>query len=171
MKLKLARQTRIAFTTDMTRAAPVIPLGYMLEGVWDDETRWLGLVGRTKLTPAELQRVNLTTWPDLTEPFEFLSKQFEAGWGARWGDAGSAVEHAWARSALVVEVSDAARLLGDANVDFRADQQAAGQLLIGKLSTFIPMLAPIIAAQVVPLRREMPIELVDEFTGDLRKAA
>ena len=36
MTLDVARQTRISFTTDMTRSGSAsIPLGYMLEGVWD----------------------------------------------------------------------------------------------------------------------------------------
>jgi hypothetical protein len=150
----------------MTRGgSPSIPLGYLLEGVWDDSTRWLGLVGRTKLTPAELQAVNLTTWPDLAEPFQFLSDQFDNGWAADWGDAGLALEKAWARSAMAVEVSDATALLNSIEIDFAVRQQDTVQLLLGKLSMFIPRLAPIIAAQVIPLRREMPIELVDELGG------
>ena len=77
----LGRISRISFFTDMTRAdAPVIPLGYMVEAAWPEQARWLGMIGRTRLTPFELEHVSLATWPDLRAPFGMLTTLFDHGW-------------------------------------------------------------------------------------------
>jgi hypothetical protein len=76
----LAHISRISFATDMTKGgSPEIPLGYMLEAAWLDQARWLGLIGRTRLTTQELKRVNLHTWPELEKPFSLLSRLFDQG--------------------------------------------------------------------------------------------
>jgi hypothetical protein len=97
----------------MTRVdAPVIPLGYMLEAAWPEKARWLGLIGRMQLTPLELDRVNTTTWPELRNPFGMLADLFEKGWVAQWGDAGSAIQGGWSRSAFHIDTHD--HQIGDA---------------------------------------------------------
>lgn len=99
----IGRISRIAFFTDMTRAgAPVLPLGFMLEAAWPAQARWLGLIGRTRLTPFELAQVNLTTWPALRMPFGMLDQLFEQGWASEWGQASQSIQKTWSRSALTI---------------------------------------------------------------------
>ena len=103
----LGRISRIAFVTDMTRGdAPVIPLGYMVEGAWLDRARWLGLIGRTRLTPLEPNTVDLTSWAQLESPYDLLNSFFDRGWAATWGEAGSIIQQEWLRSALQITIDD-----------------------------------------------------------------
>jgi hypothetical protein len=92
-------------------------LGFMFEGVWPAQARWLGLIGRLKLTPLELELVNTLTWPELSRPFEMLKAIFEHGWAAEWGHAGDAAQRKWTRSALSIDVSDRSEILSDKAID------------------------------------------------------
>lgn len=169
----ITRISRISFLTDMTRGdAPVVPLAFMLEGVWPGEARWLGLIGRTQLTPLELDRINLTTWPDLAQPFKFLSGLFTHGWNADEGEAGAAVFSAWRRSAVDIAVKDYEDPLRNKNVNFKDAPDEACNALLGELGKLVPRLRPVLIAPVVPIRRELPVELLDELNNEsARKAA
>ena len=79
-----ASVSRIFFVTDMTTAAaPEIPLGFLVEASWPGDARWLGLIGRTLLTAAELPRINLRTWPEMEKPFGMLDRLFDAMQGGK----------------------------------------------------------------------------------------
>jgi hypothetical protein len=73
---------RIEFRTKLTRAdSLVIPVAYLLDAQWKQgNVRWLGLLFRKRLTPAELDLVNTATWPELTEIEPFMKRLFEDAW-------------------------------------------------------------------------------------------
>jgi hypothetical protein len=148
----LGRITRISFLTDMTRAdAPVIPLGYMLEAAWPEKARWLGLVGRMRLTPLELDRVNKTTWPELHNPFATLADLFEKGWDAQWGEAGTVIQNGWSRSAFSVETSE--HQIGPALSAESAEAWGGTcNLLCAELNALRVKLAPTLIAQPIRLQ-------------------
>ncbi|MFZ5674413.1 MAG: hypothetical protein ACOZAM_15765 [Pseudomonadota bacterium] len=82
--------SHIHFKVDMTNSmAPTIPLGVMLEVVWPGKGRWFGLVGRTQLVEQEKHLANLTDFPELADPWTFLSKQFSDAWEQSAGKSGS----------------------------------------------------------------------------------
>jgi hypothetical protein len=150
--IAIGRISRISFYTDMTRAdAPVLPLGYMLEAAWPDKARWLGLIGRTRLTPLELDRVNETTWPELRAPFGMLADLFEAGWAAAWGDAGVAIQNGWSRSSFGIDTTDYP--LGDA-VSAETAEAWSGtcDVLCTQLNALHVKLAPTLIAKPIKLR-------------------
>lgn len=65
MQLSKTEIWRLEFHTDMTRAkSHVIPLAVFAR-VECDGGRFLGMLYRTELFPAELRRVNQETWPEL----------------------------------------------------------------------------------------------------------
>ena len=128
----IARISRISFSTDMTRAdAPMIPLGYMFEGVWPKKARWLGLIGRLRLTPVELEMINTATWPEMKSPFHVLMELFMKGWDAQWGEAGQAISSEWARSALNIRTNQKSELLADKQVELGCCLDDDEQFLAG----------------------------------------
>lgn len=157
----MAHFSRISFATNMTRAdAPVIQLGRMLEGILlIDETpqaRWLGLLGRKRLTPLELDRINLSTWGEMEQPFSFLTKLFDNGWAAKWGESSLAIEQMWARSSILIESRELSDLLPEMpptiteNLDVVWEESAnslSRKLLLERMT-----LLPTFNAEVVPLR-------------------
>jgi hypothetical protein len=103
----MGRISCISFVTDMTRAnAPLIPLGFVLEATWPEQARWLGLIGRTRLTEPELDKINRATWPELQTPFGLLNKMFEQGWDSAWGEAGTILQNSWVRSSIAIDVDE-----------------------------------------------------------------
>jgi hypothetical protein len=72
---------RIEFHTNLTRARdPVLPLGFLLEAHWSNGVRWLGMLFRKRLTPAEIDRVDLETWPEMKQLPQFMNGLFEKAW-------------------------------------------------------------------------------------------
>jgi hypothetical protein len=113
-----ARASRISFVTDMTRPdAPELLLGYLLEAVWPEQARWLGLIGRTRLIPSELALINLKTWPELEKPFGLLDRTFDESWEGSWGEAGATAQRLWTRSPLTVRGEQHDELLIEAEID------------------------------------------------------
>lgn len=152
-----ARESRLSFCTDMTKSsASVIPLGYMLEAVWPDEARWLGLIGRTKLMGHELELVNLATWPDLEKPFTFLDKVFDQGWGGEWGNAGVIAQSVWLRSPLLVVIDDNDDLLKEAEIDSEAGWTSVTDMLAARLTMLgqklRPLMPPTPSVGLAPIR-------------------
>lgn len=139
----MARISRISFGTDMTRPnAPEIPLGFMLEAVWPDEARWLGLIGRTRLSVAESALINIATWPELKKPFSLLDRMFDQGWGAQWGEAGTATAALWARSSMIMDTQQQDELLAQASIESESAWAAATALLERQLSLLGDQLNP-----------------------------
>jgi hypothetical protein len=114
----VARVTRLSFSTDMTKPnAPTITLAFMLEAAWPDAARWLGLIARTHLTPEELARVNLMTWPELKTPPALMGEIFNNAWEGPWGDAGKTVGRTWGSSALLSSTEDVGQLVANRAID------------------------------------------------------
>ncbi len=166
----LGRLSRISFFTDMTRAdAPVIPLGYMLEAAWPDRARWLGLVGRTRLTPLELDRINLTTWPDLHAPFRLLADLFEQGWKSPWGEAGAAVQSGWSRSAFAIDTNE--HSLDTMSAGSAEEWTATCDQLCVQLNELHVRLAPVLVAKparLLTLKPTKPVPAAVAHPTDLR---
>jgi hypothetical protein len=150
----IARISRISFLTDMTRAdAPIIPLGYMFEAVWPKKARWLGLIGRLRLTPPELERVNMATWSELKEPFKLMTNLFFQGWAAPWATAGEVIQHEYHRSALSIGIGDRSASLIDRRIDSAAAWATTNNCLLVELAAFQSQLVPVIQATVVTAPR------------------
>ncbi len=148
----IGRISRISFFTDMTRAdAPVIPLGFILEAAWPDQARWLGLIGRTRLTRPELDKINLTTWPDLCAPFALLDSLFEKGWQSAWGEAGYSIQKDWSRSAFSVKTDDYPAV-GTLTADTSEEWTATSDVLCTQLNALHVKLGPILIARPIPPR-------------------
>jgi hypothetical protein len=147
----VGRISRISFFTDMTRAdAPVIPLGFILEAAWPDQARWLGLIGRTRLTPLELDKINLITWPDLRAPFALLDNLFEKGWQSAWGEAGHSIQKDWSRSAFSVDTDD--HPITTLTADTPEAWTATSEVLCALLNALHVKLGPALVAKPTPLR-------------------
>jgi hypothetical protein len=131
-----AQVSRISFRTDMTKPAALeIPLGFMLEAVWPDQARWLGLIGRPRLNAAESGAVNLATWPELEKPFDLLGKIFDQSWEGAWGEAGIVAQGLWARSSLIVRTTDQTdKLLPNAQIDTDSGWTDTTNMLMANLS-------------------------------------
>ena len=143
-KPSMAYISRISFLTDMTRkGAPEIPLAFMLEGAWVERARWLGLIGRTKLTSSERDAINFATWPGLEKPFVLLERLFDQGWEAQWGKAGAAVQGAWGTSALSVRVEDASHIIAGLAVETDVAWIKTTDMLNARLSTLGEGLRPL----------------------------
>jgi hypothetical protein len=81
MQAAAAALWRIEYRIDAARAdSRVIPVGYMLDAHWGERTRWLGVAYREKLTRAELDLVNLETWPELNNVENFVDAIFDRAW-------------------------------------------------------------------------------------------
>lgn len=168
----VSRISRISFRTDMRRMdAPIIPLGFMLEAAWPNEiARWLGLIGRGTLTEAELERVNLTTWPELKNPFEMLDGLFEDGWQSPWGQAGARLEGNWARSAFLIETRDFPLPALTADTDGWASScETLWSNLRSLRSQLAPTLAPPVSAAqrvtgIPAKRRPMDMKMLERET-------
>lgn len=141
----MASISRVSFRTDMTRgeAGADIPLGFMLEAVWPNRARWLGLIGRRRLTNWERGAINLQTWPELENPFQFLEQLFERGWSAPWSEAGHTIRDAWFRSALSVSIDDDSASLKMESVSDDAAWVATTSALDARLTALGLLLAPI----------------------------
>jgi hypothetical protein len=83
--------SHIFYDTDLTQGGqPKIPLGFMLEAVWPEQARWLGVIGRDHLMPFELDLIGKLVRPMFaTRPFDVPSQILSAGWRDPWGKAGS----------------------------------------------------------------------------------
>jgi hypothetical protein len=148
--------SRISFFTDMTRAeAPVLPLGFMLEAAWPDQARWLGLIGRTSLTRAELDCVNLTTWPELRAPFDLLDGLFDKGWEAKWGHADEAIRSEWSRSAFAIHTDQ--HPLSTLSAETAEAWTSTCDVLCTQLNALRVRLVPSLVARQLEFRRRAPI--------------
>ena len=147
----VGRISRISFQTDLTRGgASAIPLGCMLEAAWLDEARWLGLIGRTRLTLPEVGLVNLATWPELSNPFDLLlNRLFEQGWAAPDGSAGATIESELGRSSIFVRTEDASAFLND----FRIDADDAWLATTNSLSARLTLLGKELVPLKIPPKR------------------
>lgn len=138
-----ARIARISFITDMTKPGALeIPLGYMLEAAWPDRARWLGLIGRTKLTGPEISAVNLLTWPQLERPFSLLDEMFDQGWEGPWGDACSIVQTKWGMSPVMALATNYDEVLTGRAIDSDAAWTSMKTFLCDELSKLGEKLTP-----------------------------
>jgi len=139
----------------MTRAdAPVIPLGFMLEAAWPDQARWLGLIGRTRLTPLELDAVNTATWPELRAPFDMLDKLFDGGWNSAWGSAANSIQQQWSRSSFSIDNGDFP--LTNMSAETAEAWTGTCDVLCTHLHMLHVQLAPVLIAQPTPLPPKPP---------------
>lgn len=138
-----ARVSRLSFITDMTKVGALeIPLGFMLEATWPKQARWLGLIGRTRLTPTEIAAVNLLTWPELEKPFDLLGRAFDRGWEGGWGEAWSVAQGLWSRSPVVVRTTDHDEWLLDATINTENAWTLTTEMLSNRLSLLGQRLIP-----------------------------
>lgn len=149
----VVRLSRITFQTDMTRAdAHVIPFARILECVWPDALRWVGLIGRTRLTPREMDAINLETWPEFREPHPLLSRLWDEGWNAQWGDAGVALQRAWSRSSLEITTEALTGLLPDSSHnDPAAALRESHPILWTRMIAEADHLRPVLTAEIIRL--------------------
>ena len=151
----------------MTAAASAqVPLGYMLEAVWPDEARWLGLIGRTELTQHELAFVNCATWPELAKPFTLLSQTFDQSWEEEWGQASVGAARLWFRSPVLVEMTQRDEMLADTEVDTEASWTLTVTFLAERLSLLGQHLKPLapgpeptIGEASYPRRTRFPLQV------------
>jgi hypothetical protein len=74
---------RVEFRTDVSRTSALkIPVGFMREAFFDENSRFLGLIFRASLTPLEIDLVNLKTWPEMSSLEGFMDKLFDDVWEA-----------------------------------------------------------------------------------------
>ena len=150
----VVRISRISFQTDMTRAdAPVFPFARVLECVWPNAIRWVGLIGRTRLTPLELDKINLDTWPEFQNPHDLLMKVWDCGWDSTWGDAGWAIQKngigsAWRLISKICKASSQSRFQADPD----ATLTEASPILLVRMMAERTHLAPTLSAPILPLR-------------------
>jgi hypothetical protein len=145
---------RIEFRTKLTRAdSLVIPVAYLLDAQWKQgNMRWLGLLFRKRLTPAELDQVNTATWPELTEIEPFMKRLFEDAWrmvdraAADLGAAALAARYSHYSSLLFARAGEGPEKLIDEPV--KAFSQLYSHLL-----GLREQLAPVVTAPVVRLPR------------------
>ena len=72
---------RIEYRTDVTQTGSLtIPVAFMVEAAWESGARWLGVLFRPKLTPAESDLVNIETWPELANTVQLMSSLFDDAW-------------------------------------------------------------------------------------------
>jgi hypothetical protein len=142
------------------RDSLVIPLGFMLEVVWPDQARWLGLIGRTHLTPLELDLVHAPSRADITAPWKFLEECFDIGWADPAGTAGDhlAERHAFALHFARPEAINCAENLTVDSDDawFLAQTSLSNQLLTLGRSLRPALTAPVIKLPPAP----MPVAVV-----------
>jgi hypothetical protein len=151
----MARISRISFCTDMTRASAFeILLGFMLEAVWPDQARWLGLIGRTRLSSVEIKTVNLATWPEFEKPFGLLDRMFDQAWESAWGNAGVAAQQLWTRTSLIVQTDQHNQLLLEAKIDTDSAWASTVRMLDAQLTHLGEKLIPLPPhPQPMPKRR------------------
>jgi hypothetical protein len=131
-----AKISRIFFVSNMAKpGAPEIPLGYLIEAIWPDEARWLGLIGRTQLNTDEMDAANLLTWPELNKPFDLLKRLFNRAWKAKWGAAATNAQALWPRSPLLICTRDNPMLLAETTIETDAQWTATSGKLVTELST------------------------------------
>lgn len=113
---------RIEYQTDLSRSDKhVLPLGYVLEARWSDDVRWLGMLFRRRLSPLELEHVDLETWHELKDLEPFMNGLFENAWSQELGaatqapslGAGLVASRYPAHSSLQFNSTEAAIELGD----------------------------------------------------------
>jgi len=146
---------RVEFRTDLTQgAAPVIPVGFLLEAHWKGHARWLGLVFRRKLTRLELDSVNVLTWPEMSNLEPFMTNLFGEAWGFPGSDSSSALgsEGLAARFSPFNALQFVREETPVEAGHFDPVQSFAS--LYGKLLGFRARLHPILTAPIVPLRRK-----------------
>jgi hypothetical protein len=153
---------RIEFRTDASKVgALTIPLGFLRESWADNAGRFMGLIFRTRLTPLELDRVNLNTWAELSsdrlEPFmdELFDKAWSDSRGAADGQlgAGALAANYGAHSAL--------SFVGTEVKECRAATWQNLRLqLIGAMFSLEDRLSPVLMADVVPIKGRKP-EMLD----------
>jgi hypothetical protein len=148
--------------------APVIPVGFMLEADWDNGARWLGLLFRRKLTVAELDLVNVETWPELKDLEAFMDRLFNESWSAEGEGLGSAqlAMRYPAYSALHFATEPLTVRCGEFN---RAE---SFQLLYGMLLGYEERLHPVVTAAVLPFgNAKRPVTKPHEPVEMMNKAA
>lgn len=160
---------RIEFRTDLTRAdAAVIPLGFVLEAHWPTSIRWLGLLFRKRLTVPETDRIDLLTWPELSDNLEpFMKGLFEESWAL----ARTASDNALGTPTVAAKYSHRSALhfasVGDGpQVTARAPAKRCLELCTHLLG-FRDKLTPVISAPVVPLRRRKKVPLAAAVRPDV----
>ena len=157
---------RIEYRTDAARAhSIVIPIGYMLEAHWDGRARWLGASYREKLTRAELDVVNLKTWPELEDLERFVNGIFDRAWDAT-GFLGS---HELALSFPIYSALHFApeefKLGSD---DFNKSESYLELYLA--LVSFEDKLVPVLTAPVIPFEKNSEEIFLDDIgTIDFRQ--
>jgi hypothetical protein len=158
---------RIEFDTDLTMAGSlIIPLGFLLEARWPQRARAQGMVFRRRIMPLELDRVNLSTWPELGEVEKFMKTLFAQAWDNGTENVAGGFT---ARSALHFSRQSTAIELG------AFDRVHSAPRVLEQLLAMSDQLAPNIAAPVVklPSRKvpSIPAAAVHEDVHTLAEAA
>lgn len=152
---------RIEFRTDASKAdAPAIPLGYLRESSVIGDGRFLGLIFRPTLTPLEVDRVNLNTWPELgNDRLEaFMNELFERS----WTDVCAAEEgvHGTAKIAGSYAGHSALAFVNTKAKELKAKNWNALQLSLHRsLFDYEESLAPVFSADVLPFCKQ-PLEAI-----------
>jgi hypothetical protein len=147
---------RIEFRTDASKAdALAIPLGYLRESSVAENGRFLGLIFRPTLTPLELDRINLNTWPEIAgDQLEaFMNALFDRSWvdvcAADEGVLGTAkIAASYAGHSALAFVSTTVK-------EIKAKNWMNLQLhLHESLFDFEEFLHPALSAEVLPFNRQ-----------------
>ena len=145
----VAKLSKIEFRTDMTRKSGlIIPLGFLLEVTWENQARWLGMIGRTHLTPIEADLVHGPSKQELENPWKFLADSFDSVCEEPWGTACDhlANRYAWALNFSRPEPTSAADTLTVETDDawIIAQNHLSGDLLIRGRTLRPAAIAPVI---------------------------
>jgi len=155
---------RIDYQGDLTKAkADTLPLGFVLEARWSSEVCWLGMLFRRRLSPLEMDYVNLETWPEMRDLESFMKGLFDRVWSTNTGDPlklGSdeiASEYS-VQSSLHFAADKASVTLSD--VDPEKSFEELYRRLIGLHSRLLPVVkAPVV--QLAPKQKVAPAARAD----------
>lgn len=155
----------IDFRTDATRTdAPVIKLGVLSEAVWGNGSRWLGMAFRRRITPIELDAVNLRTWPELSNLDVFMKGAFDQAWEAGGAVSSTATELGSDRLAARYPVRSALHFRRMA-VELRLPDGDEGfETMYSQLNDHKALLAPTLTAPVIQIAPR-PLRTPAEVTG------
>lgn len=137
-----AMLSEFRFFTDMTRrGTPMIPLAVMLEVVWPTKGRWLGILGRTEITKAEMRLVNPPSLLEMTKPWDFIQKKFDFAWDQQAGQSGHVLSklHSFSLNVSPPKEVDAFK---DENLPADAAWPQISSVLLHKLYEYDRLLIP-----------------------------
>lgn len=156
----VARVSRVKFYTDMARlSAPAVPLGVYVEVVWPKVGRWFGVIGREHVSDAESRVLDTKAFPELTSPWQFLSREFEEAWTQPAGESCTqlARKYQWALNVSPPEKVDVVHLLPNDKV-IENFAKALTDLLFSFEGELVPV-APTDVSVQMPAQKSVPVRI------------